>query len=128
MNLITKYWCSEYLKQWLLKLSHCCSYFVSVNLALNKKTEQSSIWNGYPSSRPVDGQYKTPCNIDFTHTDFEEYAWWQVDLGKMSEIKKIQIYYRQCSFTFVAFLRWYYIIINDFILKLVCNFNFYPLK
>lgn len=66
-----------------------------MNLALEKNTTQSSDYAGYISSNAVDGLNKV-CSTHggFTHTQDGTNEWWQVDLGGMFEIKRIEIYHR----------------------------------
>ncbi len=64
-----------------------------INIALGKETVQSSTgWSGV-SSRAVDGN--TDGNYSggnsITHTQAEQNAWWQVDLGVSSKISEIVI-------------------------------------
>lgn len=78
-----------------------------MNLALQKSTSQSTDFGGYPSSNAVDVLNKH-CMIDgFAHTLDREYEWWQVDLGEICEIRKIQIYYRtNRNYSFYKYLTW----------------------
>jgi hypothetical protein len=66
-----------------------------VNLALGKKTQQSSVAFGGAAERAADG------NVDgrfesnsTTHTAFEPQPWWQVDLGTSQRIGTIRIWNR----------------------------------
>ncbi|MEM9773706.1 MAG: PKD domain-containing protein [Chloroflexota bacterium] len=67
----------------------------TTNLALNKSANQSSTgWSG-AASRAVDGntsgQYG---NNSVTHTGSNTNAWWQVDLGSVSQIDEITLWNR----------------------------------
>ncbi|MBA5249172.1 MAG: discoidin domain-containing protein [Gammaproteobacteria bacterium] len=74
------------------------AYATDVNLALNKHATQSSNYHGqlYHAPMAVNGD-----NIDgwndhnFTHTLYEQGAWWQVDLGDIKTINQIIIYNRK---------------------------------
>jgi hypothetical protein len=62
------------------------------NLALNRPTRQSSLYNGAPgygSSNGVDGKMGA-----FFHTDQEAAPWWQVDLGAAHVLSEVRIYNR----------------------------------
>ena len=65
------------------------------NVALKKAVQQSSLgWGGDPK-RAVDGN--TSGNYrhkSVTHTQSQNQSWWQVDLGKMYDIKTINVYNR----------------------------------
>ncbi len=65
------------------------------NLAIGKNATQSSVYKGGSASRAVDGNtdgvYK---NGSVTHTQSDRQAWWQVDLGKSSNISTIEIWPR----------------------------------
>ncbi len=71
----------------------------NINLALGKPATQSSTYL-YHSIIPVAG-YAVDGNTDgyflnksTTHTNYEQGAWWQVDLGSEKKINKIIIYNR----------------------------------
>ncbi|VVM24608.1 hypothetical protein BSPWISOXPB_5002 [uncultured Gammaproteobacteria bacterium] len=71
----------------------------TINLALGKPATQSSTFL-YHSINPVAG-YAVNGNTDgyflnksTTHTNYEQGAWWQVDLGSKKDIKQIIIYNR----------------------------------
>jgi len=59
------------------------------NLALNKKALQSSTYNSLGAQRVNDGN-----KTSFNHTLEDAEAWWQVDLGTVSDITNIEIYNR----------------------------------
>ncbi|MFY0601569.1 MAG: carbohydrate-binding protein [Cyclobacteriaceae bacterium] len=60
------------------------------NLALNKPATQSSNYNGsLVASNANDGNQNT-----INHTQNTSNAWWQVDLGSVSDITTIQVYNR----------------------------------
>jgi len=79
---------------------------LSLNLALGAPTRQSSElkrvdWRG-ESGRAVDGN-TNPHYFDgksCTHTDRQNYPWWEVDLGTETEVKTVVVYTRQdcCKF------------------------------
>ncbi|WP_452600009.1 LamG-like jellyroll fold domain-containing protein [Pontimicrobium sp. MEBiC01747] len=77
------------------------------NLALNKAATQSNDHSSglYGASRAVDGVI-TGISPDFTHTlhNISE-PWWQVDLGKLANIKEIRVYNRTdcCSERLINF-------------------------
>ncbi|CAC9651846.1 hypothetical protein, partial [uncultured Gammaproteobacteria bacterium] len=69
-----------------------------INLALGKPATESST---YTYSIPVAASYAVDGNTDgkflngsVTHTNYEQGAWWQVDLGGQKNIKQIIIYNR----------------------------------
>jgi alpha-L-fucosidase 2 len=65
------------------------------NLALRKATTQSSTAFGGDSARAVDGNTSGVWSAgSVTHTDFEPEAWWQVDLGAVTEIDEIRLWNR----------------------------------
>ncbi|MEM9719269.1 MAG: discoidin domain-containing protein [Bacteroidota bacterium] len=66
-----------------------------VNLALNKPSFQSSRYNFRHSTFAVNGD---PTTVDgtwndglYTHSDFDRYAWWEVDLEDIYQIQQINI-------------------------------------
>ena len=61
-----------------------------MNLALRKSASQSSIgWNGQ-ASRGVDGNANTQWGgASCTHTNVQQGAWWEVDLGEDSSLEKV---------------------------------------
>jgi hypothetical protein len=66
------------------------------NLALGKPAMQASVYGGYDASRAVDGNIDgVLANNSVTHTlrDAPQ-AWWQVDLGAISQIQAINVYNR----------------------------------
>jgi hypothetical protein len=71
-----------------------------INLALGKPATQSSTYlysygihavAGYAVDGNTDGKFS---NRSTTHTQYEQGAWWQVDLGSQKNIKQIIIYNR----------------------------------
>lgn len=57
-------------------------------MAQGKRTYQSSIWNPvYPSKLAVDGRLNT-----IQHTNKEHFPFWVVDLGKIYDIERIEVY------------------------------------
>ncbi len=74
------------------------AYASSYNLALGKPATESST---YPYSIPVAASYAVDGNTNgeflnssTTHTNIEQGAWWQVDLGGKKKINQIIIYNR----------------------------------
>ena len=68
---------------------------VLTNVALNKSTVQSSTGYGGVSSRAVDGNTNGDYGAgSITHTNFEQNAWWRVDLGASYNISQISIFNR----------------------------------
>lgn len=65
------------------------------NLAINKPTSQSSIKDGAEASRAVDGNTDgVMANGSVTYTNFDQNAWWEVDLEAVEDIGLINIYNR----------------------------------
>jgi hypothetical protein len=64
------------------------------NVALKKAVQQSSTYAGFGPEFAVDGDEKG----QFTHTNFDQNAWWQVDLGKSYKINRIKIWNRPDGF------------------------------
>ena len=66
-----------------------------VNVALDKNAKQSSTgWNALPS-RAVDGNTNGLwASNSVTHTEQSANAWWQVDLGEVSDIAQIKVWNR----------------------------------
>ena len=62
-----------------------------LNVAAGKPATQSSTWAGIPASLAVDGS--TDGNR-FSHTDFNNQAWWQVDLGGSYSLEQVNIWNR----------------------------------
>lgn len=67
------------------------AYGMSNNLADGATTTQSSTWGELAASLAVDGN--TNGNF-FTHTNYDNQAWWQVDLGASYYIDKIKVWNR----------------------------------
>ncbi len=62
------------------------------NLAIGKTVSQSSTYqnnNDFNAQRAIDGN----TNI-FTHTNNDANAWWEIDLGSLSQITNIQVFNR----------------------------------
>ena len=77
-----------------LRLSEVAVYEAE-NLALHKEADQSSIYEGHDASYAVDGN--TDGNFaagTTTHTNEDQNAWWQVDLGSEQPISYIQVFNR----------------------------------
>jgi len=74
-----------------------------VNVALNGTATQSSLWTGASggTSLPgnaIDGNTGGIWNTDFlTHTNKDNLAWWQVDLGSVKAIESIDVWNRTDS-------------------------------
>jgi F5/8 type C domain len=65
------------------------------NLALRKPASQSSTLNDGVASRAVDGNPDGNwTHGSLTHTDVNDNAWWQVDLGAVVDIDVVRIYNR----------------------------------
>ncbi|WP_171906722.1 alpha-N-acetylglucosaminidase TIM-barrel domain-containing protein [Jiangella alba] len=82
----------------------------STNLALGQVATQSSEFRGgrFPASNAVDGD---PSNFSHTAEDGSREPWWQVDLGKVSDIGEIRVWNRaDCCQDRVAGL---YLFISD---------------
>jgi hypothetical protein len=87
-----------------------------VNLALNKPATQSSTgtFSGFVASASLavdgntDGNF---LNHSVSHTNFENQAWWQVDLGAVGLIRTIKIYNRTdcCSERLID----YYVFVSE---------------
>ena len=76
-----------------------------VNVALDGTASQSSLWSGASgdTSLPenaIDGNTGGAWGIDLlTHTNKEDLAWWQVDLGSVKAIESIDIWNRTDAVT-----------------------------
>jgi hypothetical protein len=66
------------------------------NLALNQPSAQSSTKSGADASRANDGDTSGNYYVDFSvsHTNWEFYPWWEVDLGAINNISEIKIWNR----------------------------------
>lgn len=65
------------------------------NLALGKTATQSSIKDGLDASRAVDGDTNGDLTLgSVTYTNFDQNAWWEVDLGAVENIGIMNIYNR----------------------------------
>lgn len=62
-----------------------------LNVAAGKTATQSSTWGGLAASTAVDGS--TNGNF-FSHTDYNNQAWWQVDLGASYALEQIKVWSR----------------------------------
>lgn len=59
-------------------------------MAQGKRTYQSSIWDPLcPSKLAVDGRLNT-----IQHTNKEQFPFWVVDLGKIYDIERIEVFNR----------------------------------
>ena len=66
-----------------------------VNVALDKNAKQSSTALNALASRAVDGNTNGNWpNNSVTHTDPDANAWWQVDLGEVTDIAQIKVWNR----------------------------------
>ena len=74
----------------LLMVLMFCRTAAAQNLAKGKVATQSSIYSGLVAQWAVDGDEKGP----FTHTNSEQNAWWQVDLGTSCYIGSIKLWNR----------------------------------
>lgn len=66
------------------------------NLALNKTATQSTDpgWGG-PASKAVDGNTDGNwLNGSVTHTNYDNQAWWQVDLGSLQWVQNVELWNR----------------------------------
>jgi len=65
------------------------------NLALKKKARQSSTGYGGDPQRAVDGNTDGNYGANsVTHTDNQKEAWWEVDLGRVQDIREIKLWNR----------------------------------
>lgn len=65
------------------------------NIARGKQASQSSTAYGGAAIRAVDGNVDSDYgHHSVTHTNFEDNAWWQVDLGKTENVGKVKLYNR----------------------------------
>nr|4GWI_A Chain A, Platelet aggregation factor Sm-hPAF [Streptococcus mitis]4GWJ_A Chain A, Platelet aggregation factor Sm-hPAF [Streptococcus mitis] len=65
------------------------------NIARGKQASQSSTAHGGAATRAVDGNVDSDYgHHSVTHTNFEDNAWWQVDLGKTENVGKVKLYNR----------------------------------
>ncbi|OQR99686.1 regulator of chromosome condensation (RCC1) [Achlya hypogyna] len=63
------------------------------NLALNKRCRQSSIFNEQDAGRAVNGNRSGRLHA-CTHTQYDDFPWWEVDLGQPAVIERIQVWNR----------------------------------
>src|SRR5215831_21140638 len=83
-----------------------------VNLALGKYAIQSSTLFDAGPDRAVDGNPDGAFwDGSVTHTDFDQHPWWQVDLGEVRQIGRIEIANRTdcCSERLTPFM----VIVSD---------------
>ena len=67
----------------------------AANLALTGTASQSSTYYGASASRAIDGNTSgNYYDATVAHTQADSGAWWQVDLGAMSNIQQIDIWNR----------------------------------
>lgn len=65
------------------------------NIAAHKSASQSSTAYGGDASRAVDGNRDNDYgHHSVTHTDFQDHAWWKVDLEKEESVGTVRIYNR----------------------------------
>jgi len=65
------------------------------NIAAHKSASQSSTYYDADASRAVDGnQDNVYRHHSVTHTNFEDHAWWKVDLAKEEGVGTVRIYNR----------------------------------
>lgn len=63
------------------------------NVATGKAATQSSTGWDSPASRAVDGNTDGNWyNGSVSHTDYNDQAWWQVDLGSVRQVGKVDVY------------------------------------
>ena len=67
-----------------------CDIAAAQNVAKGKVATQSSIYSGHDAKYAADGDEKG----EFTHTNSEQNAWWQVDLGASYNIGSIKLWNR----------------------------------
>jgi len=68
---------------------------VRPNIAQGKKATQSTTGHGGKASRAVDGNTASRYGSgSCTHTNKSSKTWWQVDLGKTFEVRKVVVYNR----------------------------------
>ena len=60
------------------------------SLAIHKMATQSSTWPGYPASLAVDGNVTAGYGCA-SSAQYDYHPWWQVDLGQMTAIEKIDL-------------------------------------
>jgi len=69
-----------------------------VDLALNRPTDQSSVWEHAAGKTTQEDSARAVEDILYEffafHTDLEDNPWWKVDLGANAEIEEIRIYNR----------------------------------
>lgn len=76
------------------------TYDPTLNIAQGKPATQSSTAFGSDASRAVDGSTNGSWGSgSVSHTDYNQYAWWQVDLGSSQSISGINLWNRSdcCS-------------------------------
>ena len=71
---------------------HHCFYFPE-NLAFGKHTDQISTYQGFDSSRAVNGNSTNLNKFRFscTHTQRAYQPWWRVDLGREEPVSELYI-------------------------------------
>ena len=81
-------------RQKILSLAEVVVHSQGSNVALNGKVRQSSVANG-PAKLAIDGNREGDFQKkSVTHTRTEENPWWLLDLGKETQIDKIEIFHR----------------------------------
>ena len=67
-------------------------HIASINVALNRPTEQSSTGHGGSSSRAVDGNTATGWSDNsIAHTSIEDNPWWRVDLQAQRTVAAVRV-------------------------------------
>ncbi len=65
------------------------------NLALGRPAKQSSNWStASPASKAVDGATPDVAPTNYSHTTSQAGAWWQVDLGAVTNIGRVHVWNR----------------------------------
>jgi hypothetical protein len=67
------------------------AYGMFTDLALGAPATQSSTWGGIAASLAVDGNKS---GSYFSHTDYNNQAWWQVDLGGSFYVDQVKVWNR----------------------------------
>ncbi|XP_071123338.1 fucolectin-6-like [Mytilus edulis] len=87
---------TETLDEWRFiqrKSYHTCNITLT-EVAYDKPAEQSSVYSlSYSAAKAIDGSVNT-----YMHTNKEQSPYWIVDLGKIYQIKRIEIFNRNAGF------------------------------
>ena len=79
----------------ILSLAEVEVFSGGVNRALNGVATQGSTFKDAVAAKAIDGNKSGEYFVQSTtHTNSENYAWWQLDLGAMYDITKILIFNR----------------------------------